>query len=90
MLQHQGEDPMGKPGHPLSVALTLQQCLFGETEERYHQPINRSELTPASRLQRSVGQRCGENSLKLFGILGVLEDSLLDVVAAVPGEGTDD
>ncbi|GFV69727.1 hypothetical protein TNCV_1348801 [Trichonephila clavipes] len=43
--------------HPLSAALTLQQCLFGETEERYHQPIDRSGFTPASRLQRSVGQR---------------------------------
>ncbi|GFT62325.1 hypothetical protein TNCV_4717221 [Trichonephila clavipes] len=57
MLQHQGEDPTGKPEHPLSAALTLQQCLFGDSEERYHQPIDRSGLTPASRLQRSVGQR---------------------------------
>ncbi|GFW01638.1 hypothetical protein TNCV_4085531 [Trichonephila clavipes] len=54
MLQHQGEDPTR---HPLSAALTLQQGLFGNTEERYHQPIDRSGLTPASRLQRSVGQR---------------------------------
>ncbi|GFY03443.1 hypothetical protein TNCV_3132011 [Trichonephila clavipes] len=38
-------------------ALTLQQCLFGETEERYHQLIDRSGLTPATRLQRSVGER---------------------------------
>ncbi|GFY30459.1 transposable element Tcb1 transposase [Trichonephila clavipes] len=43
--------------HPLSAALTLQQCLFGVTEERYHQLIDRSGLTPTSRLQRSVGQR---------------------------------
>ncbi|GFX90548.1 hypothetical protein TNCV_4335511 [Trichonephila clavipes] len=28
-----------------------QQCLFGDTEERYHQPIDRSGLTPATRLQ---------------------------------------
>ncbi|GFW65228.1 hypothetical protein TNCV_394941 [Trichonephila clavipes] len=34
-----------------------QQCLSGHTEERYHQPIDRSGLTPASRLQLSVGQR---------------------------------
>ncbi|GFV06917.1 RNase H domain-containing protein [Trichonephila clavipes] len=34
-----------------------EQCLFGDTEERYHQPIDRSGLTPATRLQRSVGQR---------------------------------
>ncbi|GFV06210.1 hypothetical protein TNCV_2151141 [Trichonephila clavipes] len=27
MLQHQGEDPTGKTRHPLSAALTLQQCL---------------------------------------------------------------
>ncbi|GFX60480.1 hypothetical protein TNCV_1181991 [Trichonephila clavipes] len=33
------------------------QYLFGDTEERYHQPIDRIGLTPASRLQRSVGQR---------------------------------
>ncbi|GFV29728.1 hypothetical protein TNCV_3668201 [Trichonephila clavipes] len=38
-------------------ALTLRQCLFGKTEERYHQPIDRSRLAPATRLQRSVGQR---------------------------------
>ncbi|GFU64485.1 hypothetical protein TNCV_2526001 [Trichonephila clavipes] len=59
VLQNQGEDPTGKPtSHlPLSAALTLQQCLFGDTEERYHQPIDRSGLTPATRLQRSVGQR---------------------------------
>ncbi|GFT16741.1 hypothetical protein TNCV_1333551 [Trichonephila clavipes] len=29
-LQHQGEDPTR---HPLSAALTLQQCLFGDTDE---------------------------------------------------------
>ncbi|GFX06666.1 hypothetical protein TNCV_382621 [Trichonephila clavipes] len=45
MLQHQGEDPTGKPDTPLSAALTLQQCLFGDSEERYHQPIDRSGLT---------------------------------------------
>ncbi|GFT37895.1 hypothetical protein TNCV_4172811 [Trichonephila clavipes] len=45
MLQHQGEDPTGKTRHPLSAALTLQQCLFGDSEERYHQPIERSGLT---------------------------------------------
>ncbi|GFW62067.1 uncharacterized protein TNCV_1684981 [Trichonephila clavipes] len=43
------------PGIWQSPGLTLQQCLFGETEERYHQPIDRSGLTPATRLQRSVG-----------------------------------
>ncbi|GFW15926.1 hypothetical protein TNCV_4431991 [Trichonephila clavipes] len=32
------------------------QCLFGDSEERYHLPIDRSELTPAIHLQRSVGQ----------------------------------
>ncbi|GFX23753.1 hypothetical protein TNCV_3596951 [Trichonephila clavipes] len=37
--------------------LTLQQRLSGNTEERYHQPIDRSWLTPASRLQRSGAQR---------------------------------
>ncbi|GFU36872.1 hypothetical protein TNCV_2670531 [Trichonephila clavipes] len=43
--------------HVVQQALTLQQCLFGDTEERYHKPIDRSGFTPASRLQRSVGQR---------------------------------
>ncbi|GFV85392.1 hypothetical protein TNCV_3772171 [Trichonephila clavipes] len=33
------------------------QCLFGDTEERYHKPIDRSRLTPVSRLQRRVGLR---------------------------------
>ncbi|GFX66983.1 hypothetical protein TNCV_4181081 [Trichonephila clavipes] len=37
--------------HTLSAALTLQQCLFGDTKETYHQPIDRSGLTPVSRLQ---------------------------------------
>ncbi|GFU72683.1 hypothetical protein TNCV_193701 [Trichonephila clavipes] len=46
---------MGKLAPPLSAALTLQQCLIGDTEEWYHQPIDRSGLTPASLLQRSVG-----------------------------------
>ncbi|GFW53337.1 hypothetical protein TNCV_4075581 [Trichonephila clavipes] len=32
------------------------QCFFGDTEERYHQPIDRGGFTPATRLQRSVGQ----------------------------------
>ncbi|GFT11112.1 hypothetical protein TNCV_1084641 [Trichonephila clavipes] len=50
MLQHQGEDPTGNPTL-LSAALTLQQCLFEDIEERYHQPINKSRLTPATRLQ---------------------------------------
>ncbi|GFU98430.1 hypothetical protein TNCV_3652611 [Trichonephila clavipes] len=36
---------------PLTAALTLQQCLYGDTEETYHQEIDRSGLTPASRLQ---------------------------------------
>ncbi|GFS49562.1 hypothetical protein TNCV_2968521 [Trichonephila clavipes] len=40
MLQHQQVNP-------LSAALTLQQCLSGDTEERHHQPIDRSGLTPA-------------------------------------------
>ncbi|GFY35805.1 hypothetical protein TNCV_4841821 [Trichonephila clavipes] len=53
---HQDEDPMGKPATPIA-ALTLQQCLSGDTEERYHQPIDRSGLTPTTHLQRSVGQR---------------------------------
>ncbi|GFW40773.1 hypothetical protein TNCV_4528621 [Trichonephila clavipes] len=56
MIQHQGEDPTGKPTSPLICSTTLQQCLLGDTEERYHQPIDRSGFTPASRLQRSVGQ----------------------------------
>ncbi|GFT47262.1 hypothetical protein TNCV_3748731 [Trichonephila clavipes] len=34
-----------------------EQCISGDTEERYHQPIDRSGLTLASRLQRSMGQR---------------------------------
>ncbi|GFU73446.1 hypothetical protein TNCV_3675931 [Trichonephila clavipes] len=51
MLQHQGEDPTGKPDTPYLQTLTLQQCLFGDTEERCHQPIDRSGLTPATRLQ---------------------------------------
>ncbi|GFX57770.1 hypothetical protein TNCV_1495311 [Trichonephila clavipes] len=38
-------------------ATSSMQCLFGETEDMYHQPIDRSGITPASRLQRSVGQR---------------------------------
>ncbi|GFW45430.1 hypothetical protein TNCV_4702411 [Trichonephila clavipes] len=38
-------------------ALTQQQCLSGDTEERYPQSIDRSGFTPATRLQRSVGQR---------------------------------
>ncbi|GFT75978.1 hypothetical protein TNCV_1255041 [Trichonephila clavipes] len=37
--------------------LTLHQCLSRNTEETYHQPIDMSGFTPASRLQRSVGQR---------------------------------
>ncbi|GFX96446.1 hypothetical protein TNCV_1441211 [Trichonephila clavipes] len=36
----------GSPATPY-----LKQCLFGDTEERYHQPIDRSGLTPATRLQ---------------------------------------
>ncbi|GFT26273.1 hypothetical protein TNCV_4411751 [Trichonephila clavipes] len=57
MLQHQGRgDPTGKPD-TLIRSTNLQQCPFGDSEERYHQPIDRSGLTPASRLQRSVGQR---------------------------------
>ncbi|GFV02322.1 uncharacterized protein TNCV_2354981 [Trichonephila clavipes] len=40
----------------VSAELTLQQCPFGDTEERYHQPIDRSRLTPATRLQsRNIG-----------------------------------
>ncbi|GFX43882.1 hypothetical protein TNCV_4111611 [Trichonephila clavipes] len=46
-----GQGSKGSSRHPLSAALTLQQCLFGDIEERYHQPIDRSGLTPASRLQ---------------------------------------
>ncbi|GFV45648.1 hypothetical protein TNCV_2794741 [Trichonephila clavipes] len=42
---------------PSLICSTAQQCLFGDTEERYNQPIDRSELIPASHLQRSVGQR---------------------------------
>ncbi|GFY28123.1 hypothetical protein TNCV_4394571 [Trichonephila clavipes] len=30
------------------LTLTLQQCLFGDTEERYHQSIDRSGLTPVT------------------------------------------
>ncbi|GFY35379.1 hypothetical protein TNCV_797281 [Trichonephila clavipes] len=54
VLQHQGEDPTGKPGSPLSAALTLRQCLFGKTGREVHQPIDRSRLTPATRLQREA------------------------------------
>ncbi|GFW00494.1 HTH_Tnp_Tc3_2 domain-containing protein [Trichonephila clavipes] len=43
--------------HPLFAALTLQQCLSEDTKQRYHQPIDRSELTSATHKQRSVGQR---------------------------------
>ncbi|GFY18083.1 hypothetical protein TNCV_3385741 [Trichonephila clavipes] len=50
-LQHQGEDQTGKRAPPLSAALILQQCFFGDTEERYHQPIDRSGLSPTTRLQ---------------------------------------
>ncbi|GFY04099.1 hypothetical protein TNCV_1198771 [Trichonephila clavipes] len=42
---------------PLPAALTLWQCLCRDTGERYHQPIDRGGLTPASRLQPSGGQR---------------------------------
>ncbi|GFW78063.1 hypothetical protein TNCV_135331 [Trichonephila clavipes] len=55
VLQHQGEDPTGKPDTPYLQHLTLQQCLSGDTKERYHHPIDRSGLTPATRLQQSVG-----------------------------------
>ncbi|GFT26884.1 hypothetical protein TNCV_3710402 [Trichonephila clavipes] len=53
----------------LSAALTLQQCLSGDTEEKYHQTIDR--LIPTSRLQRSVGQRKRKsNPGTLFSFLG--------------------
>ncbi|GFU31587.1 hypothetical protein TNCV_1234851 [Trichonephila clavipes] len=65
VIQHQDEDPTGKP-HSLSASLTLQQCLFGDTEERCHQPIDGSGLTPASRLQRSVGQRYSQYTIVLL------------------------
>ncbi|GFV38434.1 hypothetical protein TNCV_4393151 [Trichonephila clavipes] len=55
-----------KTRYPLSAALTLQQCLFGDTKERYHQPIYRSGLTPVSRLQRSVGQRYSQDTIYLL------------------------
>ncbi|GFX96297.1 hypothetical protein TNCV_2291851 [Trichonephila clavipes] len=58
MLQHQGEDPTGKPDTPF-IRSTNPTAVFSfrDSEERYHQPIDRSGLTPASRPQRSVGQR---------------------------------
>ncbi|GFV81697.1 hypothetical protein TNCV_1703531 [Trichonephila clavipes] len=37
------------PGMALTWTLILHQCLFGDTEERYHQPIDRSGLTPVNR-----------------------------------------
>ncbi|GFW26839.1 hypothetical protein TNCV_1376821 [Trichonephila clavipes] len=37
-----------------------------DTEERYHQPIDRSRLTPAFRLQRSVGQRYSQDTIFLL------------------------
>ncbi|GFT50991.1 hypothetical protein TNCV_2585891 [Trichonephila clavipes] len=52
-----GRGSNGYKPDTLSAALTLQQCFFGNTEERYQQPINWSGHTPASCLQRSVGQR---------------------------------
>ncbi|GFW79610.1 hypothetical protein TNCV_1428701 [Trichonephila clavipes] len=39
-----GRRSNGLTRHPLSAALTLQQCLFGNTKERYHQPIDRSPV----------------------------------------------
>ncbi|GFV81075.1 hypothetical protein TNCV_2270591 [Trichonephila clavipes] len=41
----------------LLIALALQQSLSDDAEETYHQPIERSGLTLASRLQESVGQK---------------------------------
>ncbi|GFX24739.1 hypothetical protein TNCV_3345191 [Trichonephila clavipes] len=50
MLQYQGEDPTGKPATRYLQHLPY-SSLFGDTEERYHQLIDRSGLTPATRLQ---------------------------------------
>ncbi|GFW07836.1 hypothetical protein TNCV_3919691 [Trichonephila clavipes] len=56
MLQHQGEDPTGKPDTLICSTNPTAVSLRG-LRKRYHQPIDRSGLTPATRLQRSVGQR---------------------------------
>ncbi|GFW61610.1 hypothetical protein TNCV_5139181 [Trichonephila clavipes] len=37
-------------------ALALQQCLSGDSEETYHQSMDRSVFTPASRLQRRMAK----------------------------------
>ncbi|GFX71810.1 hypothetical protein TNCV_2010471 [Trichonephila clavipes] len=66
MLQHQGEDPTGKPDTPLPAALTLQQCLFGDSEESTTSRLTGSGLTPATRHQRSVGQRYSQDTIFLL------------------------
>ncbi|GFW16890.1 hypothetical protein TNCV_2760181 [Trichonephila clavipes] len=55
--------------YPLSAALTLQQCLSGDTKERYHQPIDRSRLTPATHLQQStIFFLTGRSTLQTCGL----------------------
>ncbi|GFT97971.1 hypothetical protein TNCV_560111 [Trichonephila clavipes] len=46
-----------KPDTPLICSTNPTAVSLRDSEERYHQPIDRSGLTPATRLQRSVGQR---------------------------------
>ncbi|GFX54074.1 hypothetical protein TNCV_2337101 [Trichonephila clavipes] len=48
MLQHQGEDSTGKPDTSLIRSTNPTAMYSRDTEERYHQPIDRSGLTPAS------------------------------------------
>ncbi|GFT31299.1 hypothetical protein TNCV_1792851 [Trichonephila clavipes] len=59
-----GCDPPVHPGHPLTAILTSKATVFGIPKRTRigirrtnHQPIDRSGLTPASRLRRSMGQR---------------------------------
>ncbi|GFY32573.1 hypothetical protein TNCV_673281 [Trichonephila clavipes] len=54
------------PGVHPEYSDTASGSLFGDTEERYHQPIDRSGLTPSSRLQRSVGQRYSQDTVFLL------------------------
>ncbi|GFV97726.1 hypothetical protein TNCV_2313111 [Trichonephila clavipes] len=52
-LQHKDEDPTGKPDTPY----LQHKPYYYPSEETFHQPTDRSKLTPASHLQRSLGQR---------------------------------
>ncbi|GFW75937.1 hypothetical protein TNCV_3247021, partial [Trichonephila clavipes] len=47
MLQHQGEDPTwSRPTHPLSAALTLQQCLSGDSKRGTTSRLTGGSLLP--------------------------------------------